>query len=305
MITMISINVALETGDTFGESGRERRATVARALRRVFAGVDWKRNDDLLESVFDAVEIEHHFDCPEEGAQVTVRERPAPGLRLVTENSLFDRTADRKETAQEILLYLEAVAMAFADRDLTDRDGMPGVGSWYEGVLPWSEGARRVICRRAREAGADLAALLNGQAPSTGEGRLAALGMLEPVAAALSRLNGNLGALRPAWGPERFRETAEWSDAHNRVRGVYRPSVWEKAIREFAVELGDDDADFMYECVRDHRSVWPLGLEFTADFFPLALKLFRLAAEEGGLLPDTTGVPGDDGLYPVYAEKSV
>jgi hypothetical protein len=305
MNAVVSIEVALDTGHGFSESGRERRAAVARALRCVFAGPDWNKDDNVLESVFDAVEIEHRYDCPEEGASVTVKERSAPGLRLVREN-VVDRGAEgRRETAREILLYLEAVAMAFADRDVTDRDGVPGAGAGYEGVLPWSEAARRVVCRRAGEACADLAALLDGRAPCAGEGRLSALGVLETAAETLRRLEADLGGLRLSLGPARFRETAEWSGSPARVRGVYRPSVWEKAIREYTRELGDEDADFMYECVRDHRSVWPLGLKFTTDFFPLALKLFRLAAEEGDLLPDITGAPAQSGWYPLYVGKSV
>ena len=61
----------------------------------------------------------------------------------------------------------------------------------------------------------------------------------------------------------------------------------------------------MYECVRDHRAVWPLGVEFAAEFFPLALKLFRLAADEGGLLPAYETEEAAGGPYPVWAEKSV
>jgi hypothetical protein len=305
MNAVVSIDVAFDGDQAFSANGRQRRAAVARTLRRVFSGEDWKKDDSTLESVFDAVEIEHRFEIPAEGATVTVTERPAPGLRLVTVDEENHDREQGKETAREILLYLEAVAMTFADRKISDSAGIVGMNTWYEGLLPWSEAVRRVFCARTSKACADLAAMLDGDSPSAEEGRLAALGILETVAETLRRLEKDLGGLRLALGEKRFRETASWSGSPARVRGVYRPSVWEKTIREFASELGDEEADFMYECIRDHRSVWPLGLEFTADFFSLALRLFRLVAEQGELLTELAAPDQAPARYPVCVEKSV
>jgi hypothetical protein len=216
MKSLVTIDVSLDLAGPFAESGRARRAAVARCLRRLFSSPAWRAGDEAVEGVFGAAEIEHRYRDRVSGTAVRVREAPVSEAREVRALALVRPAARRNrpgaaelETmAAEALLYLEAVSLAFADRDIEVRGG------------------RRFLSAR------------------------------------------------------RFRETAEWSGRPRRVRGVYCAAVWESMIGAFAADLGPSAAGSMLETVREHHAVWPLSLEFTAEFFPLALKLFRLVTAE-------------------------
>jgi hypothetical protein len=107
-----------------------------------------------------------------------------------------------------------------------------------------------------------------------------ALLYLEAVGLAVADRDTAIRGGRRSLGERRFRETAEWSGRPRRVRGVYRTAVWEALVETFAAHLENGEAETVLEAVRVNHSVWPLSLEFTAEFFPLALKLYTLAMEE-------------------------
>ncbi len=107
-----------------------------------------------------------------------------------------------------------------------------------------------------------------------------ALLYLEAVSLACADGGTEIRGGRRCLDARRFRETAGWTGRPRRVRGVFRPETWEAMIESFAAELGAEAAERAREAVRENHAVWPLSLEFTSEFFPVAAKLFRLVTAE-------------------------